>query len=60
LILTKNFTLAAVVQFGIRVRRKVDSNQKEVDAKNKFCADFFFDFFSECLYTRYACQRQDI
>lgn len=58
LILTKNFTLAAIVQFGIRVRPKVDSNQKEVDTKNKFCADFFLIFFSECIDTRYACQRQ--
>lgn len=46
LILTKNFTLAAIVQFGIRVRPKVDSNQKEVAAKDKFCSDFFLIFLT--------------
>ena len=46
LILTKNFILAAIVQFGIRVHPKVDSNQKEVDTKNKFCADFFLIFLA--------------
>jgi len=31
---------------GFGGRPKVDSKQKEVDAKYKFCADFFFVFYA--------------